>query len=162
MATYFVEPVVDQIISMLNNVTTGVNARFDTVDSAWDDGIVLDDVKRVFKGGIKIGSEVPCLVVWPEVIARSDENTNETIQFRPVIIVWAIVKGDDPEDAHVRMWRTLEAVFLCIKASENLSNEVDICNCTGFRYDSPWAYLEDDGYLAVGGVEFTIETEENW
>ena len=164
MAKHFIEPIIDKMISLLEAESGGMADKLDVVDAAYDDGITLDDITRVYKGAIKIGTEVPCLVVWPDTNARAEENTNETMQFQPVIVIWAFVKGDSLADAHLRMWRTLEAVFLVIKATDNLGGEKDICQFTGFRYNSPplEESLEENGYLGVGGIEFTIETEESW
>jgi len=159
MSAKLIEPIVDQMKTMLEHNTTGVDARANTIDTEYDDGITLESLQRIYKGGMLVTAELPCLVIWPET-PEGTEYTTGTELFTPRVVIWIVCTGTDPENAHQRTWRYQRAVYECISASHNLEGVVDLCNYLGLRFDSPWVFAQEDPLLGVGGVAYEISVEE--
>ena len=153
----FVEPVIDKIKSLLD---AGMAAKLDAIDTAESDGIVLEDIRKVWRGAMPAEiQELPAIVVWPAETSEGSDFTHVSYEYAQEIAIWVILRGDDPEDTHIRLWRTLQAVFDVIKADDNLGGTVDVCAFRGFRYDTLWA-LDDDSLIGVGAVLFNVNHEE--
>ena len=153
----FVEPVIDKMKSLLDSNLAG---KLNAIDTAEDDGVVLEDVVKVWKGGMPQTFELPAIVIWPVETSGGSDFTNVTYEYAHEIIIWVVLKGDAPEETHIRLWRTMQGIFDVIKADDNLGGTVDICEFKGFRYDTPWAFTDDDMLLGIGGVVFGINHEE--
>ena len=153
----FVEPVINKMKTLLDD---NLGTKLDAIDTAESDSIVLEDVRKVWKGGMPMTFELPAIAVWPSDSSAGSDFTNVTYEYDHEIVIWIVLKGDDPEDTHIRLWRTQQAVFDAIKADDNLGGTVDVCEFRGFRYDTPWAFTDDDILLGIGGVAFGVNNEE--
>lgn len=161
MSVRFTESYVDAVITALNDNTNGVEAKMNLVDSERNDGIVLETLKKIYKGGVHVIEELPALVVWPESGSYAVPTT-ATIEQKDTVIVWALIYAEDPETTHVRVWRMQEAIVRSVLTTWNLNGSVDICEFAGMRYDTPWFFPDAQGnpLLGVGGVAFEISHEE--
>jgi len=157
----FTEPIILQAKTLLQDATYGVDAKATIITAEHSNDFTLDAIKSYFVGKRFVidAGEMPALVIWPDA-GPGGEYTTETLYIELGFTVWAVCCETIEETLQKKLWRYQDAIIRCMKRTDNLDSQVDICKFAGLRFDYPWSSITERGYLDAAGVSFTINHEE--
>lgn len=139
----------------------GMSAKITALNTEYNDSVVLVTVPtanyRITP--LSLRTEFPCIDIFP--LSSEGEDYHE-ISIRNIQIygvrVWDVGILDDPESLMRRVLRYMRAITEIIKATDNLSLNVDLCSYRGEEYEN-WEENEQGAYIYGGAVLFQVDQE---
>lgn len=156
MSIKFIEPLLVKIKTILQN---NLPDKLDIIDIEKADFVLIDPIDYFLtqKGHI---SEYPTIEIYPLDSPGNDFSYHAVnCRHEIAIKITAIDTENDNIKLTKRIMRYQRAIIEVIKATDNLEDEVDLCEYAGFDAVSS-IDINHGAYLASGIVYFTIHNKE--
>ena len=160
MAVELIENILDQIVTELQDGTNGINAKITSINTEKGD-FTTEPVPTAnyYKHKNNLIPEFPSIEAFPIDSPGNDESFNSiNVQHEVGIRIKVYDVDGQSSRPFLKTYRYLRAIVECIKTTDSLTDNFDLCEFNGIEYEEP--EQGDNGTIYGGTVKFLIQNEE--